>query len=141
MAKIFHQFVVYSAAAKVFETFSSPDGLNAWWTLKATGTPEKGSVYNFFFGPEYDWQAEVVSVVKNRSLTWKMTQAMEDWMPTKVGFRLDEQGGKTVVHFFHSGWKKAGDHFAISNFCWGQLLQGLKNYIEKGEIVPFEMRN
>jgi uncharacterized protein YndB with AHSA1/START domain len=141
VAKIQHQFKVAAPATKVFQALCTPDGLNSWWTLQAAGRPQKGEVYTFFFGPEYDWRAVVASASRNRSLTWKMTQAKADWMPTQVGFTLNEKDGATTVHFFHSGWKKANEHFAITNFCWGQLLQGLKDYVETGAIVPFENRN
>ncbi len=142
MAKILHQFNVSAPPEKVFEIFTSPAGLDAWWTLQSAGKPELGAAYTFFFGLEYDWRAEVVKVTPGSSLTWKMTRAMDDWMPTRVGFVLkksDENG--TTVKFFHEGWQRANEHFAISTFCWGTLLDGLKKYAEKGVIIPFEQRN
>jgi hypothetical protein len=66
---------------------------------------------------------------------------MEDWKGTKVGFELTEKEGRTHVHFFHLGWSEASEHFGITTFCWGQLLNGLKNYVEKGIIIPHEQRN
>lgn len=141
MAKILHQFNIEAPAEKVFEAFCTPQGLDSWWTLQSAGKPEKGSIYTFFFGPAYDWRASVVSVKPNSSLTWQMTQAMDDWMPTRVGFLLTEKNGQTTVRFFHEGWQKANDHFCITNYCWGQLLAGLKNYVETGAILPFEKRN
>lgn len=141
MAKIQHQFIVSASAQKVFEAFCTPQGLDSWWTLRSEGKPEKDNVYTFFFGPEYDWRARVVRVKPNNTLTWQMVQAMDDWMPTRVGFRLREKDGQTTVQFFHEGWQKANEHFGISNYCWGQLLAGLKNYVETGAIIPFEDRN
>ncbi|MFN0174428.1 MAG: SRPBCC family protein [Saprospiraceae bacterium] len=141
MAKIQHQFIVSAVAEKVFEAFCTPQGLDSWWPLHSAGKPEKGNIYTFYFGPQYDWRASVISVKPNRALTWQMTQAMEDWIPTRVGFRLQEKNGQTTVYFFHEGWQSANEHFRISNYCWGQLLAGLKNYVETGAIVPFEQRN
>lgn len=141
MAKILHQFNVEAPTKKIFEAFTSQDGLNSWWTLQSAGKPEKGNIYTFYFGEKYDWRAEVVKVNRT-SLTWKMTQAMDDWMPTKVGFKLVKNGkNSTTVQFSHDGWRKANEHFAITSFCWGQLLQGLKNFVETGAVVPFEKRN
>lgn len=141
MAKIQHQFSVSAPAEQIFAAFCTPEGLNNWWTLQAAGQPEMGNVYTFYFGPAYDWRAEVLHVKPNRALTWQMTQAMDDWMPTRVGFRLLEKNGQTTVYFFHEGWLKANEHFAITSFCWGQLLMGLKKYVEIGSVVPFEQRN
>lgn len=67
---------------------------------------------------------------------------MDDWRrDTQVGFVLTETKGGTKVDFFHKHWKEANDHYYISNFCWGQLLQGLKDYVETGKVIPFEKRN
>lgn len=141
MFDIHHNFVVKAPSWKVFETFCSPQGLDSWWTLKSAGIPEIGNQYTFYFGPEYDWRAEVVHLVLNNELTWKMVKTMDDWKDTKVGFVLTEKEGNTHVHFFHQGWAEANEHFGITTFCWGQLLNGLKNFVEKGIIIPFPERN
>jgi len=141
MFELIHQFQVKASAEKVFDAFTSPAGLNSWWTLEAGGRPETGQTCRFYFGPEYDWRATVIHIVHGKELTWQMTRAMEDWMPTQVGFVLTEEKGACSVRFFHRNWPNNGDHFAITNFCWGQLLRGLKNYVENGIAVPFELRN
>lgn len=141
MPDIHHRFTVNSPIQKVFETFCTPAGLNNWWSLECSGKPQLNETYRFYFGPEYDWNAKVIHVVEGKELTWQMTKAMDDWMPTHVGFKLQENNGVTNVYFFHKGWEKENEHFAITNFCWGQLLKGLKDYCETGANVPFEKRN
>jgi uncharacterized protein YndB with AHSA1/START domain len=141
MPNILHQFQVHAKPEKVFDAFTTRAGLDAWWTLESDGQPELNSTYRFFFGPPYDWRAVVVHLVPGWELTWKVTQAMDDWMPTHFGFRLRQSASQTIVDFFHNDWAEANDHFAITNFCWGQLLQGLKCFVEHGTIIPFEKRN
>jgi uncharacterized protein YndB with AHSA1/START domain len=141
MPSILHQFEIQSEPEMVFDAFSSPAGLNAWWTLESDGKPELNETYRFFFGPEYDWRAVVAHLVPGRELIWKVTQAMDDWMPTSFGFRLRQSAVGTTVDFFHIDWAEANDHFAITTFCWGQLLQGLKGFVEHGTVIPFEKRN
>lgn len=141
MVDIHHNFVIKSSHDKVFEAFCTPAGLDSWWTLKSAGKPEAGNVYTFYFGPLYDWRAEVIHLVPHLELTWKITQTMEDWKDTNVGFDLTEKEGSTYVHFFHSGWAQANEHFGITNYCWGQLLNGLKKYVEEGIIIPHAQRN
>jgi hypothetical protein len=70
-----------------------------------------------------------------------MTAAIEEWLGTEVGFRLSPENDCTSVLFFHKGWKETSDHFAITNYCWGQLLCGLKKYVEEGIVIPFNHRN
>ena len=141
MNNILHQFQIKSSREAVFNAFTSPAGLNAWWTLEASGQPVLNETYRFFFGSEYDWRAVVDHVIPGQELTWKITQAMSDWMPTSFGFRLTESGAVTTVHFFHKNWADANDHFAITNYCWGQLLNGLRAYVEHGTIIPFDERS
>jgi uncharacterized protein YndB with AHSA1/START domain len=141
MFDIHHNFVIKSASEKVFDAFSTPDGLDSWWTLQSKGKPEIGNRYTFFFGPEYDWRAEVIHLVPGRELTWKMVQTMEDWKNTTVGFQLKEIERNTHVHFFHLGWLEASEHFGITTYCWGELLKGLKKYVEEDIIIPHAKRN
>lgn len=141
MVDIHHNFVVKASSEKVFDAFCTPKGLDSWWTLQSAGAPEIGNVYTFYFGPEYDWRAEVIHMVSGWELTWRMVKTMDDWKDTKVGFALTEQEGNTHVHFFHLGWAEANEHFGITTFCWGQLLNGLKNFVEKGIVIPHSQRN
>ena len=141
MADILHIFPIKSNPEKIFDAFCTPKDLDNWWPLKSSGKPTEGNIYTFYFDPEHDWRAKVIHVDKNKSLTWLMTQAMDDWMGTEVGFVLENKTDHTQVTFFHKNWKEASEHFGIATFCWGQLLNGLKNYVEKGIIIPHSERN
>ncbi len=138
---IHHNFLVNSSPAMVFDAFCTPQGLNSWWTLKSVGRPELSNIYTFYFGPAHDWRAKVIEVDSGLKMTWQMTQAMEDWMPTQVGFELKPQDNFTSVSFFHKNWAEQSEHFGITTYCWGQLLAGLKKYVEDGSIIPFDKRN
>jgi uncharacterized protein YndB with AHSA1/START domain len=141
MFDIHHNFVVKTPSDKVFNAFCTPQGLDSWWTVKSGGTPEIRNLYRFYFGPGYDWQAEVIHLVQGRELTWKMIQTMDDWKKTTIGFQLIEKERTTHVHFFHLGWAEASEHFGITTYCWGQLLHVLKIYVEDGIIIPTALRN
>ena len=70
----------------------------------------------------------------------EMASADEDWNPTHFEYVLEKIDKGTWMKFAHNGWKYSNDHFRRSSFCWAMLLNGLKNYVEKGIIVPFEER-
>lgn len=137
---IYHDLYIKSTRQKVFDAITQPEHLNNWWPLKSTGEPVKGSKYNFYFTPEYDWYGEVSKVEEGKSFHIKMTNADDDWNPTSFGFDLQELEGGVDVKFWHVGWPECNHHFRRSSYCWAILLQGLKNYVEKGVIVPFEER-
>ncbi|MGC1205282.1 MAG: hypothetical protein WA839_10405 [Flavobacteriaceae bacterium] len=70
-----------------------------------------------------------------------MTKSDTDWNPTTFGFDLEETDSGTMLKFSRVNWQEANDHFKHSPFCWALLLNSLKNYLEKGIIIPFKERN
>lgn len=69
-----------------------------------------------------------------------MTKSDEDWDSISFGFDLKQVNNDTQLAFWHKGWPHCNAHFEQSYYCWAILLSGLKNYLEKGIIVPFEER-
>ena len=138
---IYHYFEVDAPQEKVFSAISDPKELVNWWPLKCSGEPKLGATYNFNFTDAYDWYGEVSKVIQNRNFHIKMTKSDEDWKHTTFGFNLDTKNGKTAVNFFHVNWEHCNTHFKTASFCWALLLNGLKNYLEKGIIIPFEERS
>ncbi len=141
MSSIYHDFTINASKEKVFDAIANPIHLNNWWTLRSSGTPVLKSEYNLNFTDEYNWFCKVSKIEKNKSFYLSMTVSSEDWKPTTFGFDLEETKNGTLVKFSHVGWQECNSEFRNSSFCWAILLNGLKNYIEKGIIIPFENRN
>ena len=142
MHTIFHDFWINASKEKVFEAISTPKGLNNWWTLHCSGEPGLNEEYNFYFTEEYNWFAVVSKFKENNEIEFKMTEAMEEWLPTRFGFILSEEKPNiTTVQFYHTNWKDASKEFRVASFCWASLLGQLKQYLEEGIITPFEKRN
>ena len=137
---IYHDVLVNSDSKTLFDAITLPEHLNNWWPLKSSGKPELHNEYNFYFSPEYDWYGKVIHYELNASFHIKMTQSDSDWDPTTFGFNLEEINNDIQLHFFHINWSKRNHHFKCSSFCWAMLLNGLKNYVEKGIVVTFKER-
>ncbi len=140
MHSIYHDLFIEASGEAIFRAITTPSELNNWWPLRSSGQADVGEEYNFYFTPEYDWYGKVTKSEAGRAFHVKMTRADEDWMPTSFGFDLEEMQGGTQVHFWHTGWPACNHHFKRSSYCWAILLKGLKDYVEKGVIVPFEER-
>ena len=138
---IYHNLQIKASSQEVFDAISQPNHLDNWWTLKSSGTPELGSEYNLNFTNEYNWYCKVSKIEPNASFHLKMTKSDKDWNTTTFGFDLEEKENSTLVKFSHINWQEANHHFKHASFCWAMLLNGLKNYLEKGVIIPFENRN
>ena len=141
MFSIYHDLVIKVSKEKVFDAITNPTHLNNWWTLKSSGKPILNSEYNLNFTDEYNWFCKVSKVEKNKYFYLSMTVSSEDWQSTTFGFELKETQNGTLVKFSHLGWKKCNSEFRNSSFCWAILLNNLKRYLEKGDIIPFEERN
>ncbi|HKQ80369.1 MAG TPA: SRPBCC domain-containing protein [Blastocatellia bacterium] len=141
MADIFHQFTIKATGQQVFQAVATPTGLDAWWTLSSSGQPAEGATWRLWFGPEYDWRATVTRCAPGSEFELELTDAMEDWVNTRVGFSLTEKEGVTTVRFYHIGWSEPSQHYCISSYCWAMYLRLLKRYVERGEITPYEARD
>ncbi|UII22116.1 SRPBCC family protein [Fulvivirga ligni] len=137
---IYHDLVISASISEVFEAITEPDHLNNWWPKSSSGVPEMGAEYNFHFSSEYNWFGKVAHYELGKSFFIKMTKADADWNPTTFGFELEEEKGGALVKFQHTGWPSCNEHFRRSSYCWAILLKGLKDYVEKGSIVPFQDR-
>ncbi|GLB48764.1 SRPBCC family protein [Neptunitalea lumnitzerae] len=137
---IYHDVVIKVPCAEVYKAVSQPEHLVNWWPLHCSGTPEVGASYNFFFEEPYNWYGKVIKASKDISFAIEMTVADEDWNPTSFGFDLEAIEEGCLVKFWHINWPYCNHHFRRSSYCWAMLLKLLKDYLEKGIIVPFEGR-
>ena len=140
MADIYHDLSIKAPASEVFRRISTPEGLDGWWSKNAAGEPGEGAELELDFGPGYLWRATVSKWVPDTDIEYEMIDAADDWLGTRVGFRLEESAGLTKVSFRHTGWAEPSEHFRISSYCWAMYLRILKRWIERGEVVPYDQR-
>jgi uncharacterized protein YndB with AHSA1/START domain len=140
MADILHDLPIKALIDRVFDAVSTPEGLDAWWTDRSSGTPGKGEEYVLWFGPEHDWRARVTRIAPPNDFELEMTRADDDWTGTHVGFRLQPRDGATWLQFSHAGWKSPNEHYRVSSNCWAMYLRILRRYLEHGETVPYDVR-
>lgn len=140
MADILHDFPINAPRDRVFLAVSTPSGLDEWWTKRSEGEPAQGSEYRLGFGPEYDWRARLARYSRPATVEFEMVEAMPDWVGSRVGFVLEEDGSRTQVRFYHTGWPAPDGHYRTSSYCWAMYLRVLKRHLEFGETVPYEDR-
>jgi uncharacterized protein YndB with AHSA1/START domain len=137
MADIIQEFTIKAPQERVFETMSTPAGLDRWWTKSSSGEAKEGEVYRLHFGPEYEWRAKVTRCEPGRAFELQMNDAHEDWKNTRVGFELQpEMQGVTRVRFYHTGWPAENEHWRVSCYCWPMYLRLLRRFLQYDEFVP-----
>lgn len=140
MHSILHDLPIKASPSSIFDAITQPAHLNNWWSLKSSGEPQLGATYNFFFSNDYNWYGRVTACIPNQLFTIQMTDADEDWNPTHFSFEIEPQTEGVLLHFAHANWQSTNAHYRRTSYCWAILLQGLKNYLEKGSIIPFAER-
>ena len=138
-----HELVVAAPIGRVFDCFSTADGLSAWWPNSALADPTVGGVYHFDFDAVHQWSGVLRVFDAPSSIEWEMTDTspMPDWLGTRVGARLTAEGAHTRLHFYHRGWDGVTPHSRISSFCWATYLRLLARYCTTGEVLPYERRD
>jgi len=138
---IYHNLTINVSPKEVFDAVTLPEHLDNWWPLKSSGAPELHTEYNLNFTDDYNWYCKVVEVKPNKFFHLKMTKSDDDWNPTTFCFELEPTSNGTSLMFSHINWLKDNQEYKQSSFCWAMLLNDLKNYLEKGKIVPFSERS
>ena len=141
MPHIHFEFPIRASLARVFGGVSTPEGFDQWWTLRSAGKPTTGTIFVLDFGPGYFWRARVLACDPPRAFELEFSEALPEWLGTRVRFDLAPIDKKrTNVNFSHSGWKQETGHYRGTAFSWAMYLRILRRALEHGETVPFERR-
>ncbi len=68
-----------------------------------------------------------------------MKKTDKDWEGTEL--EIKEEPNTCWLSLKHAKWPENKGHFRHSAYCSSMLLYDLKEYLEKGVIVPFENRS
>ncbi len=138
MPDIRHRVGIAAPQARVYEALSTIDGLSAWWTRHVEGDPQLGGRLSFYFGaPEPGAVMEVVESDPDHGVAWRCVGGPEDWLDTKVRFKLAADEDETVVLFTQADWREPVDFMYHCSTKWGYFLLGLKAWLEGGEATPY----
>lgn len=140
MYNIYHDIQISARPQEIFEAISTPQGLNAWWTVRSSGTPIIGKEYNFYFSEDYNWSAIVNTCNTDFAISFIMNHATDDWIGTKLNFTILPKDNYFILRLEHTGWRETSDHYRRTSYCWALYLKCLKDYVENDIIKPYEMR-
>lgn len=140
MYQILHDIRISGSCEDIYQAASSAEGLQSWWALRASGSAELGSTYNFYFAEKYDWYAEVTASEIGKTIAWKFTKADSDWIDTVLQLTITSHE-EHILTLNHSGWLEANEHFRRTSYCWATYLRLLRDYVENGIVVPHADRS
>jgi len=137
----------------VFDLFTVNELLESWLTEKAEVEPKVGGKYELFWEPENREKnstigCKITGIERNKFLSfdWKGPVDFQSFMNVAdplthviVFFsHKDKDPDKTLIHLFHTGWRKDAEWQKARNYfenAWSNALQGLKDKI-KNKALP-----
>jgi len=136
-----------------FNMFTKNELLENWLTVKAEVDTKVGGKYELFWVPENRESnstigCKITGIEKDKfiSFDWKGPADFESYMNSAdplthviVFFtQNDSDSNKTIIHLFHTGWRKDPDWQKARDYfdkAWLKALQALKDKI-KNKILP-----
>ena len=136
MVDILHRVGVRgSSPEKVYDALTTLEGLAGWWTEDTKGSTEVGDVTQFRFPPG-GFDMEVLEQRPAERVSWRVVDGPEEWVGTRVGWELRQEGDYTIVLFKHQGWKEPVEFMHHCSTKWATYLMSLKSLVETGKGEP-----
>jgi uncharacterized protein YndB with AHSA1/START domain len=137
MVDILHKVGIKSPSVdRVYQALTTLDGLAGWWTRKTTGQTEAGGVIEFRF-EKGGADMKVVELQPGKSVLWEVVGGANEWLGTRIGFELRQDGDYVTVLFGHRGWKASSEFMHHCSTKWASFLFSLKALVETGRGAPF----
>ncbi len=136
MTDIYHRIGAKSPSTNAaYQALTTIDGLAGWWTVDTTGDASLGGKIEFRFPPG-GFDMEVIELMPDQLVRWRVVDGPPEWMGTEIVFRLSMSDGYAIVNFAHTGWAEPVEFLSHCSTKWATYLISLKQYIETGTGSP-----
>jgi uncharacterized protein YndB with AHSA1/START domain len=130
-----HEIPVAAPGTKVYQAWTTAEGLRAWWTADVSVPAAKGGEYVFRFdGGKVAFHFVVEEEVPGERALWRGVEGPgmpDEWVGTKIDVRISAAGeGRTRLQFAHRGWRTAEGFYCVCNTTWGELMYRLRDWCE-----------
>src|ERR1041385_4412074 len=130
-----HEIPVMAPPARVFDAWTTRDGLAAWWTSDVTVPSGGAGEYAFGFdGGKVKFHFRLDEERPGERVLWTGVSGPgmpEEWIGTQIDARISKTAdGHTRLQFAHRNWKTAEGFYCVCNTTWGELMYRLRDYCE-----------
>jgi uncharacterized protein YndB with AHSA1/START domain len=138
MPDILHRIGMKASSPEAaYKALTAIDGLAGWWTTDTSGDGKPGGIIKFRFGELGGFDMKVAALEPGRHVLWEVVDGPAEWVGTKVGFDIRQDGDYTIVLFKHAGWKEPGEFMSHCSTKWAVFLMSLKSLLETGKGGAF----
>ena len=119
MPDILHKVGIKSSSLNdVYRALTTVEGLSAWWTNNTQGESKVGGVLQFHFGAG-GFDTKALELHPAERVLWQVVDGPEEWISTKINFKLKQEGDWTIVLFKHQGRKEPVEFMHHCGTKWG----------------------
>ena len=137
MPDILHKVGIKSTSLQaVYNALATIEGLSSWWTTDTRGESEIGGELQFRFG-DGGFDMKVLELEPGKRVLWHVVDGPEEWLGTRIGFDLKQNGDWIVILFKHQGWKAPVEFMHHCSTKWAVFLLSLKSFLETGKGAPW----
>jgi hypothetical protein len=137
MVDILHKVgIKTSSPDHAYKALSTIEGLSGWWTDDTQGQTKVDGVLKFRFGAG-GFDMKVLELDSAKRVLWQVVDGPEEWIGTRIGFDLRQEGDWTIILFKQEGWKEPVEFMHHCSTKWGVFLLSLKALLETGKGAPW----
>lgn len=140
MVDIVHRVGIKAPLDAAYRALTTREGLADWWTRDTQGEGKPGGTLRFRFVKDGvdmgGFDMKVLALEANRRVDWLVIDGPPEWVGTRVGFELRQEGEYAIVLFRHEGWKEANEFMHHCSTKWATFLMSLKSLVETGKGQP-----
>lgn len=140
MVDILHRVGIKASSDTVYKALATREGLAGWWTTDTQGESKVGGTIRFRFtadGRELGgFDMKVLELRPATRVLWQVVEGPAEWVGTKVGFELKQEGEYCIVLFRHEGWRDPVEFMHHCSTKWAIFLMSLKSLVETGKGQP-----
>jgi uncharacterized protein YndB with AHSA1/START domain len=140
MADILHRVGIKSSLAEVYKALATREGVAGWWTSNTQGESKVGGALKFTFSDGDrvigGFEMKVLELQPAKRVLWQVVEGPAEWIGTKIGFDLKQEGDYSIVLFKHEGWKEPVEFMHHCSTKWAIFMMSLKSLVETGKGAP-----
>ena len=140
MVDILHRVGIKAPLDNVYRALATREGVAGWWTTHAQGESTVGGMLAFRFtsdGKELGgFDIKVLDLEPGKRVLWQVVEGPAEWIGTRIGFDLKQEGDFAIVLFKHQGWKEPVEFMSHCSTKWAIFLMSLKSLVETGQGAP-----
>jgi uncharacterized protein YndB with AHSA1/START domain len=130
-----HEILVAAPATKVFQAWTTTEGLRGWWSGDAVAPKASEGEYVLRFDSgRVAFHFRMVEEVPGERVVWIGVDGPgmpSEWVGTRIDVRLSgASDGRTRLLFAHRDWRSAEGAYRICNTSWGELMYRLRDWCE-----------